>query len=63
MMQEPESPLPAPYSFATYEVPDGFHLDLPESRPHIITRLVGSHPLWGHHLSVGLPQSAMSFQS
>ena len=50
--QEPESPLVAPYSYATYDIPLGQSLDLPDGRSHIITRLVGSHPLWGHHLYV-----------
>jgi nicotinamide N-methyltransferase len=48
--QEPESPLPAPYSFATFDVPAGVDLDLGEGRTHILTRLVGAHPLWGHYL-------------
>jgi hypothetical protein len=50
--QEPESPLPAPYSFATYDVPQDVDLELEGGRRHVITRLVGSHPLWGHHLCV-----------
>ena len=50
--QEPESPTPIPFSFATYEPPEGFSLDLPDERKHVITRLVGSHPLWGHYLCV-----------
>ncbi|WVQ79798.1 hypothetical protein IAT38_001898 [Cryptococcus sp. DSM 104549] len=50
LLPEPESPLPAPFSFSTYEVPEDVQLDLPEDRRQLILRLVGSHPLWGHHL-------------
>ncbi|GFZ50910.1 Protein N-methyltransferase NNT1 [Saitozyma sp. JCM 24511] len=50
LLPEPESPLPAPYSFATFDVPAGVDLDLGEGRTHILTRLVGAHPLWGHYL-------------
>ncbi|WVR00067.1 hypothetical protein IAU59_007209 [Kwoniella sp. CBS 9459] len=53
LLPEPESPLPAPYSFSTYEIPDDIDLSVgegEEKRNHLILRLVGSHPLWGHHL-------------
>ncbi|ORX38440.1 putative nicotinamide N-methyltransferase, partial [Kockovaella imperatae] len=46
----PESPLPPPYSFATYTVPADRTLSPLQGGNQIITRLVGSHPLWGHHL-------------
>lgn len=42
--------MPAPYSFATFDVPAGVDLDLGEGRTHIITRLVGAHPLWANYL-------------
>ncbi|ODN83464.1 hypothetical protein L202_01601 [Cryptococcus amylolentus CBS 6039] len=50
LMPEPESPVPAPFSFAAYEIPDGLLPSLPKHRRQMILRLVGSHPLWGHHL-------------
>ncbi|KAK1927208.1 putative nicotinamide N-methyltransferase [Papiliotrema laurentii] len=50
LLPEPESPTPVPFSFATYEPPEGFSLDLRDDRRQVITRLVGSHPLWGHYL-------------
>ncbi|WWC71505.1 uncharacterized protein I206_105463 [Kwoniella pini CBS 10737] len=49
LLPEPESPLPAPYSFSTYELPADLELGTIRSR-QLILRLVGSHPLWGHHL-------------
>ncbi|KAK8854728.1 hypothetical protein IAR55_003467 [Kwoniella newhampshirensis] len=46
-----ESPVPAPFSFSTYEIPEDVHIDLDEARGRqLILRLVGNHPLWGHHL-------------
>ncbi|WVW85553.1 hypothetical protein I302_107591 [Kwoniella bestiolae CBS 10118] len=53
LLPEPESPLPAPYSFSTYEIPADVNLQLidEENRGRqLVLRLVGSHPLWGHHL-------------
>ncbi|WVR07546.1 hypothetical protein IAU60_004588 [Kwoniella sp. DSM 27419] len=53
LLPEPESPLPAPYSFSTYEIPRDIDLDVSagdEKRNQLVLRLVGSHPLWGHHL-------------
>jgi hypothetical protein len=57
--QEPESPLPPPFSFASYDVPEDLHLSESSLGPvvalggnKLITRLVGSHPLWAHHLYV-----------
>ncbi|WRT68468.1 uncharacterized protein IL334_005444 [Kwoniella shivajii] len=53
LLPEPESPLPAPYSFSTYEVPEEVVIQLNEEQKsgrQLILRLVGSHPLWGHHL-------------
>lgn len=52
LVQEPESPLRAPYSFATYDVPEDLHLPILEGRDHVVVRLVSTHPLWAHHLSV-----------
>ena len=50
--QEPELPTPIPYSYSIYSPPSHLHrdLELPDDRSRLILRLVGSHPLWGHHL-------------
>ncbi|OCF75942.1 nicotinamide N-methyltransferase [Kwoniella mangroviensis CBS 8886] len=53
LLPEPESPLPAPYSFSTYEIPDDVDLKINDEENRgrqLVLRLVGSHPLWGHHL-------------
>lgn len=51
-LKEPESPPPIPYSFSTYSPSSdlALPLPLPDNRTHLILRLVGNHPLWGHHL-------------
>ncbi|WVN86343.1 uncharacterized protein L203_101506 [Cryptococcus depauperatus CBS 7841] len=50
LFPEPESPLPAPYSFASYSISPNIRLDTPDIPKQLILRLVGSHPLWGHYL-------------
>ncbi|ORY35481.1 hypothetical protein BCR39DRAFT_509977 [Naematelia encephala] len=50
LIPEPESPTPAPYSFSTYIPPPLPSLPILDARTQLILRLVGSHPLWGHHL-------------
>ncbi|WWC63366.1 uncharacterized protein I303_105966 [Kwoniella dejecticola CBS 10117] len=53
LLPEPESPLPAPYSFSTYEIPADVILPVQDEvnrGRQLVLRLVGSHPLWGHHL-------------
>lgn len=55
--QEAESPTPIPYSFSIYTPPPDSPLDLVNHRSHLILRLVGNHPLWGHHLSALLISS------
>ncbi|KAL0247185.1 hypothetical protein I308_104220 [Cryptococcus tetragattii IND107] len=50
LLPEPESPLPPPFSFASYDIPTDIGLEVPDHRKSLILRLVGSHPLWGHHL-------------
>ena len=49
--QAPDSPTPVPYSFSTYSPPPDLVHALAGDRSRLILRLVGSHPLWGHHLS------------
>ncbi|BEI83218.1 hypothetical protein CcaverHIS002_0310860 [Cutaneotrichosporon cavernicola] len=48
LMPRSPSPEPIPFSFATYTLPSGFAL--PSGETDISIRLVGTHPLWGHHL-------------
>jgi hypothetical protein len=56
--QEPESPPIPPFTFSTYRTTPSMAdddvpvLELPDGREQMIIRLVGSHPLWGHYLSV-----------
>ncbi|WWC90644.1 uncharacterized protein L201_005580 [Kwoniella dendrophila CBS 6074] len=49
LLPEPESPLPAPYSFSTYEIPSDIDLTVEDEDNRgrqLVLRLVGSHPLW-----------------
>ncbi|EIW68247.1 hypothetical protein TREMEDRAFT_63420 [Tremella mesenterica DSM 1558] len=50
ILPEPESPLPPPFSFSVYRPHPSFQLTTQDSRDQLVLRLVGSHPLWGHHL-------------
>ncbi|KLT41145.1 hypothetical protein CC85DRAFT_276450 [Cutaneotrichosporon oleaginosum] len=48
LMPRSPSPEPIPFSFAGYTLPSSF--SLPSGETEVSIRLVGSHPLWGHHL-------------
>ncbi|UOH82937.1 hypothetical protein LQV05_005650 [Cryptococcus neoformans] len=42
LLPEPESPLPPPFSFASYDIPEDIDFDVPDHRKALILRLVGS---------------------
>ncbi|GMK53710.1 hypothetical protein CspeluHIS016_0102960 [Cutaneotrichosporon spelunceum] len=48
LMPRSPSPEPIPFSFASYTLPSG--VTLPSGESDVSIRLVGTHPLWGHHL-------------
>lgn len=48
--QREPSPPPPEATYSTYPLPEGYGPD------ELQIRLVGSHPLWGHHLCVSASQ-------
>ncbi|TXT15746.1 hypothetical protein VHUM_00249 [Vanrija humicola] len=49
-MPRSPSPEPIPFSYATYELPSELGYTAADGGREVSIRLVGSHPLWGHHL-------------
>ncbi|KAL1413560.1 Protein N-terminal and lysine N-methyltransferase efm7 [Vanrija albida] len=50
LMPRSPSPEPIPFSYAGYELPEALGFVAADGGRDVSIRLVGSHPLWGHHL-------------
>ncbi|WOO77021.1 Protein N-terminal and lysine N-methyltransferase EFM7 [Vanrija pseudolonga] len=50
LMPRSPSPEPIPFSYASYDLPESLGYTAADGGREVSIRLVGSHPLWGHHL-------------
>ena len=48
--QEPERPPSPEPTYATYDLPADLDTPIASTSKSVDIRLVGNHPLWGHHL-------------